>query len=284
MKALKYHDLNADGDQDTGESGLQNWTIFIDKDADETLDTGETNVQTDANGEADFGSSVPAGTYSFCEQLKADWLNSDPTGTTLCKSVTVGTGAASTVKFGNFQQATKSGIKFHDRNGDGDQDAGEEVLQNWTIKLSGTDGGGNAVDLTDVTDANGAYSFTVNPGDYLVCEIAKTGWTQTAPAASAGDCSGVTGAAANGWDITLTSGQTDSGNDFANRELYRLIVLTCSEATGQLIVSSVDLGGVVKDTIVANPTGTTGDLCALGGASYPNLTPGTYNPAVTIPK
>ena len=36
----KWYDLNADGIRDAGESGLANWTIFLDNDNDGILDAG----------------------------------------------------------------------------------------------------------------------------------------------------------------------------------------------------------------------------------------------------
>ncbi|MGH7428909.1 MAG: SdrD B-like domain-containing protein, partial [Candidatus Methylomirabilaceae bacterium] len=108
--------------------------------------------------------------------------------------------------FGNFRQATKSGTKFNDLNANGVRDATDPVLPGWTINLAGTDGLGNAVNLTDVTDASGNYSFSVNPGIYTVSEVLQSGWLQTYP-----DIPGD-----GDWDIVLTSGQVDSGNDFGN--------------------------------------------------------------------
>jgi hypothetical protein len=314
VKALKYHDLNANGSRDADgvdntagnaddEVPLSGWTIFIDKDADETLDAGETSVVTDGNGEANFGSAIAPGTYSFCEVLKANWLNSDPTGTTLCESVTVGAGGSTSIDFGNYQNATKSGIKFHDRNGDGSRDADgvdntagngddEVLLSGWEIHLFGTAGDGTSVDVHTTTNASGAYSFTVKPGSYTVCETLQSGWKQTKPSGNTVCSSHTTGAggatitpAAAGYSITLTSGQTDSDNDFGNQELYKLIILTCSQATGQLVQSTVNLSGFTEAyTITANPAGITGDLCSIGGAAYPNLTPGNRTPTVTIPR
>ena len=74
----------------------------------------------------------------------------------------------------------------------------------------------------DVTDAStGAYSLTLDPGDYIVCEVLQADWTQsapitapprTAPASPADDpCSRPTGYA-----ITVTSGWSESANDFGN--------------------------------------------------------------------
>src|SRR5262245_65051954 len=64
----------------------------------------------------------------------------------------------------------------------------------------------HVVTVSTTTDANGNYSFTVNPGSYTVSEEQQAGWTQSYP-----DIPGD-----GDWDITLTSGQTDSGNDLGS--------------------------------------------------------------------
>src|SRR5262249_43125623 len=106
--------------------------------------------------------------------------------------------------FGNFQQATKSGRKFNDLNGDGVEQATEPGLSGWTIKLDGTDSLANAVHLSTTTDASGAYSFNINPGSSTVCEVLQRGCPQTFPVGS------------KTYVVTLASGQHDSGNDFGN--------------------------------------------------------------------
>jgi len=79
--------------------------------------------------------------------------------------------------------ATIKGRKFHDRDASGDgPDPDEEWLSGWTIKLSRqTDGTWEWID-EDITDDNGAYSFTVyKTGTYRVCEVLQDHWAQTAP-------------------------------------------------------------------------------------------------------
>jgi hypothetical protein len=62
---------------------------------------------------------------------------------------------------------------------------------------------------TTATDANGNYSFTgLGPGSYTVQEVAPNGWFQTA---------------ATGGTITLTSGETSTGNNFDNFLVAKLI-------------------------------------------------------------
>jgi hypothetical protein len=73
------------------------------------------------------------------------------------------------------------GTKFHDRNGNGVRDPGEEGLAGWTIEL--VDPVTNAVLQTVVTDENGRYCFLglTSPGTYIVREVLQPGWINTTP-------------------------------------------------------------------------------------------------------
>src|SRR5207247_1130593 len=64
------------------------------------------------------------------------------------------------------------------------------------------------------TDANGAYSFDLQPGDYLVCEVLKSLYTQRSEARRVGKESSAV--AAGGLQLTGTSSRTSAGNDFGN--------------------------------------------------------------------
>lgn len=77
-----------------------------------------------------------------------------------------------------------AGVKWNDLNGDHKRSAGEPVLSGWTIQLDRQEQNGSNWDevARDVTDANGAYSFTgLAMGHYRVDEVAQTGWTRTFP-------------------------------------------------------------------------------------------------------
>jgi hypothetical protein len=161
---------------------------------------------TDASGNYSF--SVAPGTYTVSEVLQAGWFQSYPDipgdGDW---DVTLTSGQNDTGNdFGNYRNATKTGQKFHDLDGDGVKDAGEGGLSGWTINLVGTTGLGVAVNTSTVTDASGNYSFSVAPGTYTVSEVLQPDWFQSYPEIP-GD---------GDWDVTLTSGQNDTGNDFGN--------------------------------------------------------------------
>ena len=75
----------------------------------------------------------------------------------------------------------------------------------------------DAVHVHTTTGPDGKYSFRVPPGHYTACETAPDGYTQSYPtAATAGSTDCATPHAGRGWDVTLTSGSTDAGNDFGN--------------------------------------------------------------------
>jgi|GEM_PF-5718593 len=84
----------------------------------------------------------------------------------------------------NEANGSISGIKFNDANQNGIQDAGEAALAGWTIFIDADDSGTlNGAEVSQVTDANGAYTFSnLAPGTYNVQEVIQLGWTPVLPA------------------------------------------------------------------------------------------------------
>jgi hypothetical protein len=173
-----------------------------------------------------WNQSAPVDVNDVCD-------TSDPVGAGLAKdgyAITM-TGADDNGNdFGNFQQGTKSGTKYNDLNANGTRDSGEPGLQNWEIRAYRDDGAGTPADAGDgtlsnaeatatpaatvPTDANGDYSLSLNPGKYVVCEVAKDTWTQSEPSNS--KCAANPDLGDGGYAITVTSGSRESGNDFGN--------------------------------------------------------------------
>ena len=243
----KYHDLNADGDDEGGtDPGLDNWTItaFVDANSDGILqqseiDAGAAGSDVTAGGGL-YSLTLDAGDYIVVETAQANWFESPDTDTTEVNPDELGGfgkyGYAITIAdgevvdgndFANFQQATKSGRKYHDLNADGDDEGGTDPgLDNWTITAfvdANSDGilQQGEIDAgaagSDVTAGGGLYSLTLDPGDYIVVETAQANWFESPDT----DTTEVNpdelgGFGKYGYAITLTSGTPDSGNDFAN--------------------------------------------------------------------
>ncbi len=287
----KFHDLNADGDRDTNEPYLAGWTInaYVDSNGDGDKDASENTVAgsavTDAGGS--FTINLPTGKYILCEVQQSGWSQSAPANS-VCGAgiggyaVTIsGSGASSvsggrnaftgthTYDFGNYRNATKSGMKFHDLDADGVKDAGEPGLQGWTITAyKDTDGDGikdageTTVGASAVTDASGNYSMSLKPGKYVVCETQQATWTQSYPS---GNICGNGG----GWAINLAAGDVDSGNDFGNKRPVdaniQISPLTATNKVGDPHVFTGHVNVNPGSGFVNAPAGTTINFSILSG-------------------
>lgn len=295
IDGYKFHDLNADGDWDAGEPGLENWTIQLyndDGDTDGVLDNNDTledSTTTDANGYYSFG-GLSDGTYHVKEVCPENWFQSYP-GTnpaTACGDNThtfdidlsnpTGSG-----DFGNYQNATFSGMKYKDADNDGSYDGGtnDSGLDGWTIWVYEDDGdtadvldANDTQGTSDVTSSGGGYSFTLTPGDYIVCEVGQSNWSQTEPSNSVCAADPDTlGLEDGGYAFTVTSGQTLSSNDFGNTPLSNFDVnfYDLTGSTNATIVCSA--GSISTDDEAASPEKT---LTANG------VVIGTYTCTITI--
>jgi hypothetical protein len=176
INGYKWKDLNADGQFDEGEPGLEGWEIFIDENGDGQLDENESFTTTDGNGYYQFINLEP-GTYSICEVEKENWFRSYPMDSN-CQNVEVLAGGIGIVYFGNYQKGSISGINFEDLNGNGQFNDGEPTLSGWTIELY--DETGENLISTTTTNEGGVYIFSgLKPDTYVVKEILKDGWVQT---------------------------------------------------------------------------------------------------------
>ena len=166
----------------------------------------------------------------------------------------------------------KTGIKYEDRNADGDRDTGEPALGGWPINLyQDADGDGILEDADDGNGANGfttfrttttssvagatlgTYEFTTLPnGEYIVCEADKPPsstdtWFESQPnsgtaPADLADCSAGTGLADAGYEFTM-SGTDHTGNDFGN---YRNATVSGTK------YKDTDADGLVSDQAQAD--------------------------------
>jgi SdrD B-like domain len=190
-----------------------------------------------------------------------------------------------TIDAGFYLPASLGDYVWDDKNANGVQDSGEAGIGGVIVKLTGTDGAGNAVSTTTTTSATGAYTFTnLAPGTYVVTFTKPAGYVATTVDlggndAADSDANTITGVAPS---VTLISGDNNTTIDAG---YYKPATLgdyvwedknaNGIQETGELGVSGVTVkltgtdgfGNPVSQTKV---TGTNGDYL------FTNLIPGSY--------
>ena len=175
----KYHDLNANGNQDAGEPGLTGFRIWADYDNDGVIDANEPFDDTDANGDYSIANiNPPDGNYSLREKLTVGagtdgWICSEPTTTIAngpfpCAYVDIDSGDEPNVidkDFGNYKKATV-------------------IVEKQTVP----DGASASFAFTSTITGKASFNLTdgqqnsteVTPGVYTATETpVPAGWTLT---------------------------------------------------------------------------------------------------------
>ena len=232
------------------EPGLEGWTIKLKKGITEVAST-----QTVAGGAYSFTGITP-GSYTVEEVSKHGWAQTYPAGNVYTvvvintDQVTVTkadqTSVTSTeVNFGNVPTASISGMKFEDLNGNGQKDAEEKGLKDWTIRLQSP----QITETTTTTGQDGSYEFqNLPPGDYTISEELQSGWLQTSPA--------------GGSYLVKLKDADVSERDFGNRKLVEafLVQITADPQTvqpGQEITFTITInrqGDILLDSLGAEYT------------------------------
>jgi len=201
-----WHDANANGIQDAGETGIANVTVQLVRDQNQDGDFNDANevlatTTTDSQGNYVFKGLTPGlnyqvvfslpGGYEFVSPRQADGKaagngNSDALVSNI---VVLAPGENNnTIDAGFYNKASLGDRLWLDTNGNGQQDAGETGIAGQTVTLisGGKDGLiSTTADNTSVsatTDANGNYKFTgLTPGvEYQVQFSAPAGSVFTA--------------------------------------------------------------------------------------------------------
>lgn len=182
-----WNDLTGNGIRETNagtgaytDPGLANWVVFVDLNANGTLDVTDPQATTAADGTYTISGVVP-GTVTIIEVAQSGWRATSPisgTHTLALKNGETATG----LDFGNYtlQEAVISGTIFADTSKDGVRNAGERGLAGMTVYLD-LNGNGSldasepqtttSGDLffTPAVDEAGTYSFThLVAGTYTV--------------------------------------------------------------------------------------------------------------------
>ncbi len=80
ISGVKFNDLDGDGVRDNGEPGISGWRVFLDKNANGALDSGEESALTDSEGRYTFSNLLP-GLYIVAEVEEPGWLQTTPLDT-----------------------------------------------------------------------------------------------------------------------------------------------------------------------------------------------------------
>ena len=223
----KFHDVNLNGVRDTGEVGLDGWTIRL-VDASGTVVTSALTDDLDLNGDGSIDDETERGLYWFFdvlpwlytveEVLQTGWAPTAPSSGSQSVEL-LSSPVVEDVDFGNVRLGSIHGQKFLDPDANGvNDDLGAVGLNGWTIRLLDSTGTVVATQVTDDHELDfsfgidpaterGLYWFEdVPPGTYTVDEVPQTGWHQSAPSGGS-------------YTVTLALEQTIENLDFGNYQL-----------------------------------------------------------------
>ncbi len=229
-----------------------------------SLTDGQTN---------DSGNLLP-GEYSVSENVPDGW---DLTGATCSDRSSVSTinlaaGEVVTCTFTNTQRGSISGTKYEVNSADTAGTDGNE-LSGWLIEIYYDSPQDEDLLLDDLlaneeTDGYGNYSFErLVPGEYKVCEVLKTGYTQIFPSANSG-C----------YLITLQPGQSVVAKDFGNFQNGSITGYKFNDlnGNGEHDDGEPKLSGWEISLYIDQALQDTATTTAEGDYSFNNLAPGTY--------
>ncbi len=281
-----WEDLNADGQQQNNEPGIENVTVkLLDKDGN-VIDTTFTN----STGYYLFDNLTP-GTYSVMfvappgyfaspANVGSDVTDSDGVGVTLTTASTtlISGGEDLTLDQGFYRLARLGDYVWEDLNADGQQQNNEPGIQGVQVDLY--DATTNTYLATQFTDPTGYYLFdNLTPGSYYVIFAPVAGYVRT----SIDTGSDITDSDANGvgqtGNYTLQSGDEDLTVDAGYYRLARLgdyvwedLNNDGQQQNNEPGIENVTVKLLDKDGNVIDDTLTDSD----GFYLFDNLTPGTY--------
>lgn len=227
LRGCKLNDLNNNGEWDEGEPGIADWTIYL---CSQEQGLGCPSTQTGQDGCYAF-EDVQPGDYYLYEQQRDGWTQTFPEkgGYNLSLQGGEQVDALNFLNHFNERNGSISGCKWNDENANGEWDANESGIPDWTIFLSDVN---NVV--TTQTNSDGCYAFEdVQPGNYSVYEEQGNGWTQTFPVDP------------NYYELQVSGGQIFENLNFGNHFIVPATINNLTTQTNSIEPDAL-LAGSIK--------------------------------------
>lgn len=208
-----WNDLDADGVQDAGESGINGVRVYLDVNGNGVYDSAtEPSATTNSSGAYTIGNLLP-GTFTArvdVSTLPAGLVQTYDLVGSLDHGATFSLSASQTrtdVDFGYTQRVTIGDFVWNDADADGIQDGGETGIQGAVV--TAYNAANDTIAATTTTGAGGAYSFDLMPGTYYLVFDTPAGYARSLADRGADSADSDASAAGRTPDITLAGGQSD---------------------------------------------------------------------------
>lgn len=287
-----WNDIDADGIQDSGETGISGVRVYLDINGNGTHESAiEPAATTDSAGAYTIGSLVP-GTYTVrvdTSTLSSTLVQTYDAAGDVDNAATFSLSAAqarSDIDFGYTTRVTIGDFVWNDTNANGQQNSGETGISGLTVTVFNA--ANDTIAATTTTNAAGAYSFTLMPGAYYLVFDKPAGYNATLADngvdATDSDANVTTGRTP---DVTLTGGQSNvtldagfyqpgsiSGTVFADTDNNDTgdvpilnVTLALKDSSGNSIDGDPNTSGAQPVTTTTAPD---------GSYIFGNLLPGSY--------
>ncbi|MFM2095624.1 MAG: hypothetical protein RIS70_2748 [Planctomycetota bacterium] len=183
IQGTVWNDGDASATQESSESGIQYWELYLDANNNQKLDMGEQWVLTELDGSYRF-EQLPPVHYSVRQVQGKGWTATTP----VPDFYSIDLQESQQFDNANFGNRLESpgmirGSKWIDVNGNGLRDTEEQPQADIRIYLDdNVNGVWDAHEPSALTDELGQYTFPfVAPGSHVVAEVTPPKWRQNAP-------------------------------------------------------------------------------------------------------